>query len=112
MPQDGVPVRIELHPDPNALAVLQQRYGLLTPDGQFVPAPEVLDRKQALQRLQTHGTAWQVMQITAYVHAHGTTGEATLGGIEDDSPVQCLYSQAQAILAAEQDAQDWARLGL
>jgi len=113
MQQDvTAPVRLELQPDPNALAVLQQRYGHLTPDGTFVPAPHVLDAAQAQQRVQSHGTDWQLMQITAHARAHGTTGEATLAGIEDDRPLHCLYSQTQAILAAQSDAEDWARLGL
>lgn len=114
MPQQDVtaPVRIELQPDPNALAVLRQRYGHLTPDGTFIPAPHVVDPTRARQRVQSHGTDWQVMQITAHVVKHGTTGEATLSGIEDDRPLQCLYSQTQAILAAQSDAEDWARLGL
>lgn len=102
---------VHVHPDPDAPALLAQRYGTL--DGTtFTPAPGVFDIEHARTRVQTHGRTWQLVQVTAEVAAHGTTGQATVGGVEDDRPLSCLHAELRARMAAEEDARAWAVLGL
>lgn len=102
---------VQVHPDPNAPALLAQRYGTLDGDT-FTPAPGMTDAEYARTRVQSHGRTWQLVQVTAEVAAHGTTGQATVGGVEDDRPLSCLAATLQAKEAAEEDARAWAVLGL
>lgn len=106
---------IQIHPDPDAPSILAQRYGHLDPHdpGAFHPAPGCAhDPDHARTRVLTHGRTWQIVQLHATVVQGGRTGEAVVGGVEDDQPLQCVLAQLRAVADAERDADDWALLGL